>query len=148
MYKRQVIDHLDQGIVALEKKEVQSAQLTELLVVTRNRFKDALKEIEQINEDTWPEEDFRRELYRALVVIDDARIEYNKALAKIHALEGARESILDEGSIGRVSGNQEQGSEKGFGAWVKIGFAVSIPFWALVIFATTVYLVLHFGLRS
>lgn len=145
--KREVMDHLDQGIVALEKKEVQSAQLTELLVVTRNRFKDALKEIEQINEAIWPEDDFRRELYRALVVIDDARLEYNKALAKIHALEGARESILDEGAIGRMSVNQEQRVEKSFGAWVKIGFAVSIPFWALI-FATVVYLVLHFGLRS
>lgn len=144
--KREVIDHLNQGIVALEKKEVQSAQLTELLVATRNRFKDALNEIEHINEERWSEEEFRKELYRALVIIDDARVEYNKALAKIHALEGARESILDESSMEKIHGKQEV-KERSFGEWVKIGFAFSVPFWLLVGFAAVVYLVLHYGLK-
>lgn len=145
--KREVIDHLNQGIVALEKKEVQSAQLTELLVATRNRFKDALNEIEHINENNWPEEEFRRELYKALVVIDDARVEYNKALAKIHALEGSGESILDESSMDRMPGSLDR-PERSFGSWVKVGFAVSLPFWLLAILMTLAYLALHFGLRS
>jgi hypothetical protein len=145
--KREVIDHLNQGIVALEKKEIQSAQLTELLVATRNRFKDALNEIEHINEQNWAEVEFRKELYKALVIIDDARVEYNKALAKIQALEGSRESILDSGSISKMSSANEVG-ERSFGTWVKIGFAVSVPFWLLAILATVAYLVLHFGLRS
>jgi len=145
--KREVIDHLNQGIVALEKKEVQSAQLTELLVATRNRFKDALNEIEGIHEDRWPEAEFRKELFRALVIIDDARVEYNKALAKIHALEGRGESIFDDGSMQKMAGAHDQ-VERTFGSWVKIGFAVSLPFWLLAILATLAYLALHLGLRS
>lgn len=147
--KREVIDHLNQGIIALEKKEVQSAQLTELLVATRNRFKDSLNEIEQIDEEKWPEDSAssRKELYRALVVIDDARVEYNKALAKINALEGEREPITDEGSAARMAANGEA-RERSFGSWVKIGFAISIPFWLLAFFVTCVYLILRLALRS
>ncbi|MEI6971311.1 MAG: hypothetical protein WCL44_07300 [bacterium] len=133
--------------MALEKKEVQSAQLTELLVATRNRFKDALNEIEEINEDKWPEDVFRKELYRALVIIDDARVEYNKALARIQALEGGRESILGDGAGGRGPGSSEA-AERSFRSWMKIGCAVSVPFWLLALFVMFVYLVVRFGFRS
>jgi len=145
--KREVVDHLNQAIVALEKKEVQAAQLIDLLVVTRNRFKELLDEVERIDEEQWPDGDFRKELYKAVVVIDDARMEHNKALGKIQILEAKGESILDSASVARMVDGHAPG-EKSFGYWVKVGFAVSLPLWLLAIFLVVAYLVLHFGFRT
>jgi hypothetical protein len=145
--KREVIDHLSQAIVALEKKEVQAAQLIDLLVVTRNRFKELLDEVERIDEEQWPDGDFRKELYKAVVVIDDARMEHNKALGKIQVLEAKGESILDNASVARMVDGHVAG-ERSFGHWVKVGFAISLPLWLLAIFALVAYVIFHFGFRT
>lgn len=146
--KREAIEHLNEGIIALEKKEVQSAQLTDLLVATRNRFKELLEEIESIHEDQWGDEDFRTELYKALVIVDDGRMEYNKALAKIQVLERRSDSILDKSYSVAAPAVPEGCGEKSFGQWVKIGFAVSLPFWILVILGIAGWASVLFFLRT
>ena len=144
--KREIIDRINEGIIALEKKEIQTSQLSELLVSSRNRFKTILEEIEALNEDQWRDERFRNELYKALVIIDDARMEYNKALAKIDVLEGTGESMLERRPIVIDRAGQERVAQMGFGSWIKVGFAVTLPFMILLLAVLAVYyvLLLHF----
>ena len=140
--KREMVERLNEGIIALEKKVVQSAQLTELLIATRNRFKEALEEIESIDEERWPDDHFREELYKALVIIDDARMEHNKALAKIQILEGSGESVLGSGRIGLADSVSSAGPERSFGYWIKVGFALSLPLIVLALIISGVYVTL------
>ncbi len=140
--KREMIERLNEGIIALEKKEVQTAQLTDLVIATRNRFKTALEEIAGIDEDQWSDGEFREELYKALVIVDDARMEHNKALAKIEALDGSSDAILDRTELAARYGREADVAEKSFGHWVKVGFAVTLPVIILLTICLAAYLVL------
>ena len=127
--KREMMDRLTQSIVTLEKDEVQAERLVELLSTTRKKFKNMLAEIEDLRDESWPEDHIRDELNRALVVLDEARVEYNKSMSRIEAVSDsapAQESKLHNPVIfeERPAYHEE---EKGFGHWLKVGFAVSLP---------------------
>ena len=139
--KREMIEHLNEGIVALEKKEIQTAQLSELIKATRDRFREALEELEVIDEESWADDRFREELYKALVIVDDARMEYNKALAKIEVLEVGGEALLEQAPAATASAVVE--APRSFGYWVKVGFALTLPVVILASLCLAVYLVLR-----
>lgn len=141
--KREMIQHLNEGIMVLEKKEVQSAQLTELLSATRTRFKDLLGELENIDEEQWQDEHFRGELYKAIVVVDDARMEYNKAFAKIEVLDAVKDSTLSEQVSAARPGQLSQGTDRSFFYWIKVGFAVSLPILIMLLAVAGAYLALR-----
>lgn len=136
--KREVIEHLTEGIVALEKKEIQSAQLTDLVVATRNRFKEILSDVERLSNGGWTEENFRQELFKSLVIIDDARMEYNKSLAKIQVLEGKGDQVVER--ISGPSGSTDGGH--GFGYWFMVGFALAVPFGVVAAVFAAAYVVI------
>jgi hypothetical protein len=132
--KREMLDHLKRNLVTLERREVEAGRLTELLGVTRKRFKSILEEIETIDPESWPEDQIRDELNRNLGVIEDARMEYNKALAKIDAVKtddrapapGHAPVLFEEASLAASQ-------ERPVGYWFKVGFAVSLPFVVTVV---------------
>lgn len=139
--KHEMIDHLNEGIVVLEKKEIQTTQLTELIKATRDRFRESLDELESIDEESWEDDRFREDLYKALVIVDDARMEYNKALAKIEVLEGSDEALLEHG---RQQGPTTVVNEpRSFGYWVKVGFALTLPLVILAALGLAVFLILR-----
>ena len=125
--KRDIVEKLDRSIVLLEKEEQQAKQMVQLLAQIRSRFKDSLIELRAIREDTWPDEAFHEELNKALVLVEEARSDYKSGLAKIEASSWHRDltdrrppAILDK--VGA-----EAFREKGFGYWLKVGIAVSLP---------------------
>jgi DNA repair exonuclease SbcCD ATPase subunit len=126
--KREMLDKLNRSLLSLEKDEINAEKLLELVTGTRKQCRTWLADIDSLDEDAWPEDQFREELTRALARIEDIRMEYNKALAKIQAAGGEdkpalapRPAVLfDESEAGSAI-------EKGFSYWVKVGFAVSLP---------------------
>jgi uncharacterized protein Yka (UPF0111/DUF47 family) len=128
--KREMLDHLRRNLVTLERREVEAGRLAELLGATRKRFKSILEELETIDPESWPEDQIRDELNRNLGIIEDARMEYNKALAKIDAVKGEERVpaassasspvLFEEASAAAVQ-------ERPLGYWIKVGFAVSLP---------------------
>lgn len=140
--KREMIDHLKRSLAGLERKEVETQRLTELLGATRQRFKALLEDMEGIQEEQWPEEQIREELNRSLGLIEEARMEYNKALARIDAVKGesptapsSQPAVLFEE---RLAGSEE---EKTFGHWLKVGLAVSLPVTVVLLVVAVVILV-------
>ncbi len=139
--KREIMERLSQSLVSLEKEEVKAEQLLEVLAATRKRFRTWLTNVETLQEETWSEEEFRDELYKALAVVDDTRVDYNKAMAKIEALMGEERKagmsnqavIFDES---RFAGEEE----KTFSYWLKVGVAVSLP----VIITLVILSILHY----
>ena len=106
-----------------------------------------MEEIAVIDEEEWPEDHFREELYRALVIIDDARMEYNKALAKIQVLESSSHPLLEGGGSNNPlrempSGGGVPGS---FWFWLKVGFAITLPLAILgILLAAAYFLLSHY----
>lgn len=126
--KREMTDQLKRSLVALERKEVDAQRMVELLGATRLRFKEQLAVIEALQEEGWSEDGIRDELGTSLSVLEQARMEYNRAMAKVEAAKpeappvaaGNRAMIFDEHTAGADD-------EKDFSHWLKVGFAVSLP---------------------
>jgi len=142
--KRDMTEKLSRGIRLLEKEEVQATRMAELLAVMRSRFKDTLGELRAIDETAWSDGDYEVELNKALVLLDEAKAIYKKALAKIDA-EGWVKEVTEplpsrkmQGEIGR-----ELASRPGFLYWLMVGLAVSIPFALIALIWGIVYLQLN-----
>lgn len=143
--KREMIDRLEQSLVSLERDEILVNQRLELLSETEKRFKELLAVMRGFNEEQWPTESvgYREELAKALAVMDNARKEYNKALARVDVLReirnGGPESkpLMYDEMMGRV------GQERSFVDWLKLGFAITLPV-TLVLAVLIAVLVLRF----
>ena len=124
--KKDIIENLSRNIILMEKDEVLANRMVELLSASRARFKDMLAEIRDIKEENWGDVDFEEELDRALALIESARMEYSRAIAKIDAeswQKGAGQAqlaTLEEAGRGSLA-------NKGFWFWLKVGIAVSLP---------------------
>ena len=123
--RREMLDHLRRSLISLERQEVEAGRLAELLGATRKRFKGLLGEIESIDPEGWAEDKIREELNRFLGLIEDARMEYNKATAKIDAIKGD-DKIAPVGHAPVLFEERSEGheTEKPFGYWLKVGFAI------------------------
>jgi len=144
--KREMVERLSQSLVTLEKDELQAERLSELLGATRKRFKTMLGEIQSLNDEAWPENQVRDELNKALVILEDARMEYNKSMSKIDAVGGAaKKAASGEHApvIFEETGAAVHHEEHGFAYWVKVGFAVTLPLIAVIVVLTVVFMVLQ-----
>lgn len=127
--KREIVDRLAQTLITLEKEELHAEKMLETLGATRKRFRTWLSDIENINEEEWGDQRFRDELSRALARIEDVRMEYNKAMAKIETLsreEQQSPGVRNEPVIFEES-RFSQAEERGFAYWLKVGCAISLP---------------------
>jgi len=146
MGKREILGHLGQSIVSLEKDELQAARLVETLGSTREQFRQLKQELESLREEQWAEANVQDELNRSLAVIDRVRVEYNKALAKIEAVSadgrkpsGEHQPIIFEERGGPIE------TEKPFGYWLKVGFAATLPLLVVLAVITLVFFLLQTG---
>jgi hypothetical protein len=128
--RRDILEKLDQTLVLLEKHEMQAIRLTELYAATKHRFQELQQEVKAIQEGQWDEPRIREEVSRALVVIDDARKEYGKAMARLEAAESGGTG----GDIGATLAAGAAPAEiRGFAYWVKTGFAFFLPLMAFLL---------------
>ena len=129
--KQEMTDRLNQSLITLEKEEIQANRLAELLSATRKRFKAMLGDIQGIDEETWPENSFRDELHKAATIVDEVRIEYNKAVAKIDAISGSAPAPASAAAHPALIFEENRSpiveSGKSFGYWLKVGVAVTLP---------------------
>ncbi len=129
--KREMLDHLEQSLVELEREQLQLNQKLEVLAETEKRFRSMLAELRSFNEEQWPSdsEGLRDQLNKALVVIENIRKEYNKAIARIEAFKEAQPSekaspnFLTEQAISGLP----QMQQKSFMELLQIGIAVTLP---------------------
>jgi len=136
--KKDIIENLSRNIILMEKDEVLATRMVELLSASRSRFKDILAEIRDVQEEGWSEDSFEEELDKALALIESARMEYSKAIAKVDAESWqkgstgqAQLSTLEDAGRGSIA-------NKGFLFWMKVGLAFSLPmiFFILLLIAT------------
>ncbi len=127
--KREMTDHLKRSLVTLERKEVDAQRMVELLSATRLRFREQLEVIESLQDEGWREGEIRDELGKSLSVLEQARMEYNKAMAKIDAAKPEAPPVAAAGPRAVVFDDHAANAdeEKSFFYWVKIGLAVSLP---------------------
>lgn len=140
--KREMLDRLEECLIALERDEIQFAQRVELLVETQKRFKTMLAELRQINESEWPVDSngFREALTRSLAMVEAMRKEYHQALARVAAAREPHEARPAPGE-GAFEPFKDASAPRAFGEWLKIGLAFSLPLMiALIVLALVLWM--------
>jgi hypothetical protein len=137
--KKNIIENLSRNLVLMEKDEILANRMVELLSASRARFKEILAEIRDIREELWGDGGFEEELDKALALIESARMEYSKAIAKVDA-----ESWQKGDGQAQLATLDEAGRHtlvnKGFFFWLKVGVAVSLPLIAVLLLLIVGYL--------
>ena len=142
--KREMIERFGQSLVTLERDELQAERAAELLGATRKRFKTMLAEIQAINDEIWPEDQIREELGKALTLIEDARMEYNKSMSKIDAVTGGdKQPASSHAPVIFEEHGYAHEEERTFGYWLKVGVAVTIPLAVVLVVLTAVVVILR-----
>jgi hypothetical protein len=138
--KRDMIAKLGRSIILLEKEEAQAVRMGELLAATRSRFQESLTELSNIVEENWSNEDFENELNKGLVIVNEARRNYKKGLARIEASSWHKGVAGANGApvFDRVT--RELHAERNFASWLREGIAVSLPLIAVIVALFVFYL--------
>lgn len=124
--KQEMIQRLSESIVSLEKLEDQAARQVEIYSSTKARFGECVEELHRINDAEWADDLFREELNKAVVQIDVIRKEFVKGQAAVEAA-GGPVKLFDETRPRITAFQDEPEQSRGFGTWVRIGLAVSLP---------------------
>ncbi|MCK5850616.1 MAG: hypothetical protein KAH23_06840 [Kiritimatiellae bacterium] len=142
--KRDVMEKLCRGLVAVEKEHAQALRMVELLSETQARFNDAFSELDEIDEDSWPDDEFQMELNRALVRVDIANDMYRKALARIDSASWHKKAPKKKRSDLFVEAERELKVKMGFGFWLVAGLAASLPLILVMVLLFAIWLIFNF----
>jgi DNA repair exonuclease SbcCD ATPase subunit len=85
----EMVQHLVRGIGLLEETELNSRRQAEEMTRALAEFRETVRKIQSINEQTWTQDNYNVELTRAATTIENARMEWNAARLKFPLLAGA-----------------------------------------------------------
>ncbi len=138
--KQDLIERLDQYLVYLEREEVRLHQHLALVTETYAAFKNMLETARGLDESKWPADSagFREELHRSLVIVENARKEFNQAVGRIEALHGDKSLPMP---VVPAAASGSAAPPRSFGSWMLLGFAASLP---LIITIAAVAIIMYF----
>jgi chromosome segregation ATPase len=84
--KTEMVENLSRGLATLEREQIQAQRLAELCERTSDAFRDYLDQLQSINDEQWTSTSVRTELSTALGIIENSRLEYNRARTKLDCL--------------------------------------------------------------
>lgn len=87
--RSEMIENLTRALVALENDHIAAQRRAQACENTASVFKDYLEQLQTIRDEEWTAATVRGELARALGIIENARMEYNRARAKLECLNPA-----------------------------------------------------------
>ena len=84
--KTEMIENLTRSLATLEREQIQAQRVGELCDTTIDAFRDYLEQLQSIHDEEWGSDNVRTELSRALGVVENSRLEYNRARIKLECL--------------------------------------------------------------
>jgi hypothetical protein len=137
--KAEMIDNLTRSLSTMEREQIQAQRVAELCEATTDAFRDYLEQLQAINDTEWTNENVRTELSRALGVIENSRLEYNRARIKLDCLNpkaGQTETPVETKSAETVNWTE-------LSRYALLGAAASSP----LIVAGTIWVILMLAFK-
>jgi hypothetical protein len=132
--RAEITDKLARGLLAVERQQAESQRLAELCGATLDAFRDYTDKIQRINDEEWDSGTVRAELSNALGVIENARLEYNRAQSKLNCLNPGKNQ---PGAVLPQPGENQLPGWNDFVRYACLGAAASAP----LIVAGTIWLI-------
>jgi DNA repair exonuclease SbcCD ATPase subunit len=135
----EMIDHLTRSLVTLERQQVESQRLAEQCAKTSAAFRDYLEQIQQINDGDWDSRNVREELSRALGIVENARLEYNRARTRLDCLNpaaGQSSAVVPDPGEKKALGWNEAVRYACIGAAASAPLIVAGTIWLIALLAT------------
>ena len=132
--RTEMIESLTRALATLEREHIQAQRVAELCESTTDAFRDYLEQLQAINDTEWSSENVRTELSRALGIIENSRMEYNRARIKLDCLNpkaGQPETPVETKPADTINWTE-------MGRYLLLGAAASAP----LILAGTIWVIL------
>lgn len=137
--KAEMIEKLTRGLATLERDQLEAQRRATLCDQTIAAFQEYLEQLHQLHDEDWTSQNLRAELARALGVIENARLEYNRARTRLDCLNPAagQPAIVPEPPAARPLRWEE------IVRYASIGAAATAP----LILAGTIWLIVFVAVR-
>jgi len=136
--KAEMIDHLSRAVVTLDREQVQAQRLAESCSVTRDTFAGYLEQLQAISDQDWSSANLRAELSTALSVIENARLEYNRARTKLDCLDPSANNRAEAVATAPAGTDWRE-----MARYARLGAAATAP----LIAAGTIWLILLLAIK-
>jgi len=133
--RAEMLDKLTRALVVVQREVEETQKRLEQLHTIYNSFTQHLRQLEAINARMWNSNELPRELSKAISSVEDARAEFIKAQAKISA-----DAPADSPASFPMEGDYAMYEDRGFGYWLKSGFAFTLPIQLLAAVALLIWI--------
>ena len=137
--RTEMVDNLTRSLITLERQQIESQRLAELCGKTIDAFRGYLEHLQMINDADWNSSNVREELSKALGLIENARLEYNRARTKLECLDpaaGQSVASIPETAEKKALGWDEIVRYAGIGAAASAPLIVAGTIWLIALLAT------------
>ena len=131
-----LIEDLTRSLVEVERQQLESQRLAELCGRTRESLRNCLEQVQNLNDAEWTGANLHAELSRALGIIENARIELNRARVKLDCLNPSADERLAAGLKAKLLSPAEIWRYVQIGALVSATLIVAGTIWLIIFLAT------------
>lgn len=151
--RTEMAEKLNRSIAMLDRETYEAQKRVEQLLVIKDGFHQHLDVVDSLNPEQWNPRDLQHDLTRALGIIEDAREEYQKAMARVQMLTQAAAPALaasapvqNAGPVREMPAPRSPGlpmeiSNDAFKKWAFCGFAFTLPLGCLFLLYLLVRLI-------
>jgi hypothetical protein len=135
--RSEVSEKLGRAIAMLDRESYEAQKRVEQLLVIKDGFHQHLELLQTMNPEEWDPQALPQDLTRAIGIIEDAREEYVKAMARVQLLTNAATGSVSAATAAVATPVREFAASRGgmpmevsgeaFRAWVFCGAAFSLP---------------------
>lgn len=137
--RAEMAERLSRSIAMLDRETYEAQKRVEQLLVIKDSFHQHLDIVDSLNPEQWDPKELQHDLTRALGMIEDAREEYAKGVARVQMLTHTTVAALPAtpaatvpGMVRESASHQAPGlpveiSRKAFRTWVFCGAAFTLP---------------------
>lgn len=118
--KTEMVEKLTQALSLIARQTEELEQRAEQLRVVHKNFSSFLTNLQSLHPKQWTATEAAKELSRGQAILDEARSEYQRALARF----SIEEPELHEATVQESSEEQDV---RDFAYWLRVGFAFTLP---------------------
>jgi hypothetical protein len=137
--RTEMAEKLNRSIAMLDRETYEAQKRVEQLLVIKDNFHQHLDVVDSLNPEQWNPKELQHDLTRALGIIEDAREEYQKSMARVQMLTNAAAAqgsaapvVAGSGHVREVTAGTPGGlpleiSRRAFRTWLFCGAAFTLP---------------------